>query len=79
MGASTAINYCSKYPNEVCAMALDSGYIKLSLIIEEIGKQRTNIPNFLVDTVLLFIKNKINSVLKMDIFSLDLFEEIKKI
>ncbi|KAL4449808.1 hypothetical protein ABPG74_008181 [Tetrahymena malaccensis] len=79
MGASTAINYCANNPNKICVMALDSGFIKLSLILEEIGKQRTKIPNILVDAVLHFIKNKIKSVLNMDIFQLDLLEQIKKI
>ncbi|EAS06230.2 alpha/beta fold hydrolase (macronuclear) [Tetrahymena thermophila SB210] len=79
MGASTAINYCANNPNKVSVMALDSGFIKLSFILEEIGKQRTKIPNILVDAVLHFIKNKIKNVLNMDIFQLDLLEQIKKI
>ncbi|KAL4501612.1 hypothetical protein ABPG72_018663 [Tetrahymena utriculariae] len=79
MGASTAINYCANNPKKISVMALDSGFIKLSFILEEIGKQRTKIPNILVDAVLHFIKNKIKSVLNMDIFQLDLLEQIKKI
>lgn len=62
------------------SMALDSGFMKLSVLLEEIGRERTKIPGLLVDATLIFIKNKITSQLKgLDIFSLDLVDQIKKI
>lgn len=79
MGAVTAINFCATRPKEIMCMVLDSGFIRLSVLMEEIGKEKMNIPSLLVDAALHFIKNKITSLVGVDIFELDLLEEIKKI
>lgn len=74
MGAVTAIHFCANRKQTGCivALALDSGFTKLSVLLEEIGREITPIPGILVDAALILIKKKITSVLdNLDIFEID--------
>jgi hypothetical protein len=79
MGAVTALNFCclfSNFNSNIRVLACDSAFVHLGTVLKEIAAIKTNIPVFLVDSVLSFIKKKIQKILKKDIFELDLEKQL---
>jgi len=71
MGAVTAILYASSFSKEPVCLILDSPFCDLQKVIIELVQSRTSIPKLILDGLMVIIKKKILTVLKKDIFQLN--------
>ena len=58
MGALCAIMFTDMYTYEVNGLILDSPFRKLDKVIERIAERRINLPSFVINSALYFIKKK---------------------
>lgn len=73
MGAVTALMYGDKDPS-IAGMVLDSPFSSLKILVEELVKDRVNLPNFIVNQALKLVKSTVSKKAK---FKLDDIEPIK--
>ena len=73
MGAVTAIMYGDRDPS-IAGLVLDSAFSSLKVLIEELVKDRINLPGFILNKATNMVKNTINKKAK---FNLDEIEPIK--
>lgn len=73
MGAVTAIMYGDQDPS-IAGMVLDSPFSSLKKLVEELVKEKVNLPNFVINQALKLVKS---SVQKKANFKLDDIEPIK--
>ena len=75
MGAATALLYSHKDPS-IAGMVLDSPFSKLTQLAEELVKNNSKIPKFLVSMAMMAVRSSISSKAKFDIYELN---PIKKV
>ncbi len=73
MGAVTAIMYGDRDPT-IAGMVLDSPFSSLKLLVEELVKDKVNLPNFVINQALKLVKS---TVQKKANFKLDDIEPVK--
>lgn len=73
MGAVTAIMYGDRDPS-IAGMVLDSPFSSLKMLVEELVKDRINLPSFIVNQALNLVKSTVNKKAK---FKLEDIEPIK--
>lgn len=73
MGAVTAIMYGDRDPS-IAGMVLDSPFISLKKLVEELVKEKVNLPNFVINQALKMVKTTVH---KKANFLLDNIEPIK--
>lgn len=73
MGAVTAIMYGDRDPS-IAGLVLDSAFASLKVLIEELVKDRVNLPNFILNQATKLVKSTVNKKAK---FNLDDIEPIK--
>jgi pimeloyl-ACP methyl ester carboxylesterase len=76
MGAVTAIMYASKNPSISC-IVLDSPFAEFKRLVQELVKNRANIPPFLTSVALSMIRRTVKKKAKFDIYELKPIEYSK--
>jgi dipeptidyl aminopeptidase/acylaminoacyl peptidase len=69
MGAATAMMY-SQSDDRIKAICFDSPFSDFTKLARELCKKQVNLPNFLIDMALSFIKGSIKSRNELDIYEL---------
>lgn len=77
MGAATALLYADRDPS-IAGMVLDSPFSKLSVLVDELAKQYTKIPNFLVKGALKLIRSSVKSKANFDLMQLNPIDNVDK-
>lgn len=69
MGAATALMY--NYSDErICAACYDSPFAEFTKLARELCRKQVKIPNFVIDTALMFVRNSIKKRNGMDLYKL---------
>jgi hypothetical protein len=69
MGAATALLYTWS-DDRILAACYDSPFAEFKKLAKELCKKQINIPNFIIDTALMFVRNTIKTKNDLDIFKL---------
>ena len=72
MGAVTALLYTSKNPGITTALILDSPYYCFKKVVQDVARIKLNIPGLIMDAVIALLRRKLNKIIGVDIFQIDL-------
>ena len=71
MGAVTAIMYANEHPSLIDAMALDSGFYSLKILINELIFSKIKLPKFIFDKLLNMVKETVKEKAHFDLDTIE--------
>lgn len=77
MGAVTALLHGDRDPG-IAGMVLDSPFSNMKILVNELAKQYTKIPGFLVSGALKLVRQTIKSKAKFDILDLSPIDHVQE-